>query len=54
MMPYNLCENKWVSKTYKKTRNHLLTYRPLYEIVFGISVMIVVILGLITSLNSFW
>jgi hypothetical protein len=53
MIPYNVCENKWVSKTKKTIKNNYREYQPLYEIIFGVSLMIVCILGILTALSSF-
>lgn len=53
MMPYNICENKWVSKTSKKLSGHYREYQPMYEIVVGIFTLITIVLFIITTLSHF-
>jgi hypothetical protein len=48
MIPYNNCENKWLSKAKKNYRKH----QPIYEIILGTSALIVCILTLLTALSS--
>jgi len=50
MTPYNICESKWVSKVKKNYREH----QPIYEILFGISLIIVLVLTILTILSSFF
>jgi hypothetical protein len=49
MIPYNICESKWLSKIKKNYRE----YQPMYEILLGISLVIIFVLAILTSLSSF-
>jgi hypothetical protein len=49
MIPYNVCESKWVSKV----KNNYKEYQPIYEIFVGISLIIVFVLTILTALSSF-
>ena len=49
MIPYNLCESKWVSKVKKNYKE----YQPIYEIFVGIGLVIVFVLTTLTLLSSF-
>lgn len=53
MIPYNICENKWVSKAKRGIRNNYKEYQPIYEIVVGIGLLIVFVLATLTALSSF-
>ena len=49
MIPYNVCESKWVSKVKKSYKE----YQPIYEIFVGIGLVIVFVLTTLTLLSSF-
>ena len=49
MTPYNICESKWLSKIKKSYRE----YQPIYEILVGISLLIIFVLAILTALSSF-
>jgi hypothetical protein len=49
MIPYNECESKWLNKVKKSYRE----YQPVYEILVGISLVIIFVLALFTALSSF-
>jgi hypothetical protein len=49
MIPYNICESKWLSKIKKSYRE----YQPIYEILVGISFIIIFVLAILTALSSF-
>ena len=53
MIPYNLCESKWVSKVKKGVKNNYKEYQPIYEIFVGISLVMIFVLALLTALSSF-
>ena len=53
MMPYNICESKWVSKVKKGVKNNYKEYQPIYEIFVGIGLVIVFVLTTLTLLSSF-
>ena len=49
MIPYNICESKWLSKVKKSYKE----YQPIYEIFVGIGLVIVFVLTTLTVLSSF-
>jgi len=49
MIPYNICESKWLNKVKKSYKE----YQPIYEIFVGISLIIIFVLAILTSLSSF-
>ena len=49
MIPYNICESKWLNKVKKSYRE----YQPVYEIFVGISFIIIFVLAILTALSSF-
>jgi ATP/ADP translocase len=53
MIPYNLCESKWVSKVKKEIKNNYKEYHPIYELFIGISLVIIFVLTTLTLLSSF-
>jgi ATP/ADP translocase len=53
MIPYNLCESKWVSKVKKSLKNNYKEYHPIYELFVGISLVMIFVLALLTALSSF-
>jgi hypothetical protein len=54
MLPYNTCENKWLSKTKDKVKNHYKDNETLYVGYFYIAVMCIFVLALLASINSFY
>jgi ATP/ADP translocase len=53
MIPYNICESKWLSKAKKEIKNNYREYQPVYEILIGISLIIIFVLATLTTLSSF-
>ena len=53
MTPYNICENKWISKAKKEIKNNYKEYQPIYEIFVGIGLIVIFILAIRTALSSF-
>jgi hypothetical protein len=53
MIPYNICENKWISKAKKVIKTNYKEYHPIYELFVGISLVIIFVLALLTALSSF-
>jgi len=53
MIPYNICENKWVSNTSKQIKKHWNEYEPLYMVLSGIIAIGLFVLIVITSISSF-
>jgi flagellar biosynthesis/type III secretory pathway M-ring protein FliF/YscJ len=53
MIPYNICESKWVSKTSKQVKKHWNEYEPVYLILLGIMGVALFVLMVITSISSF-
>jgi hypothetical protein len=53
MIPYNICENKWISKAKKVVKTNYKEYQPIYEIFVGISLLIIFVLATLTALSSF-
>jgi hypothetical protein len=49
MIPYNICESKWLNKVKKNYKE----YQPIYEIFVGISLIIIFVLAILTTLSSF-
>ncbi len=49
MIPYNICESKWLNKVKRSYKE----YQPIYEIFVGISLIIVFVLTILTALSSF-
>ena len=49
MIPYNICESKWLNKVKRSYKE----YQPIYEIFVGISLVIIFVLALLTTLSSF-
>ena len=49
MIPYNICESKWLNKVKKSYKE----YQPIYEIFVGISLVMIFVLALLTALSSF-
>ena len=53
MLPYNTCENRWLSTTRKKVKSHWLEYEPVYAVLAGIVGVAVFVLAVVTSISSF-
>ena len=53
MIPYNICENKWISKAKKVIKKNYNEYHPIYELFVGISLIIIFVLAILTALSSF-
>jgi ATP/ADP translocase len=53
MIPYNICESKWISKAKKAVKNNYNEYHPIYELFVGISLVIIFVLTTLTLLSSF-
>ena len=54
MIPYNICENKWVSNTSKLVKKHWREYEPVYIVLSGIMATGLFVLAVITSISSFY
>lgn len=54
MLPYNTCENRWLSNTKKKVKSHWLEYAPVYAILLGIMGIGTVVLAVVTAFSSFF
>lgn len=53
MLPYNICENRWLSNTKKKFRSHWSEYEPVYAVLAGVIGIAVFVLAVVTSISSF-
>ena len=53
MLPYNICENRWLSNTRKKIKSHWLEYEPVYAVLAGVIGIAVLVLTVVTSISSF-
>jgi hypothetical protein len=53
MLPYNTCENRWLSSTKKKIKSHWYEYEPVYAILLGIVSIVTVVLAVATAFSSF-
>jgi len=54
MQPYNECENRWLNKVKKRMKDHYKNNEPVYATLSGIMLIALLILALITSLDSFF
>ena len=54
MQPYNECENRWLSKIKKKVKDHYKEYEPLYAALSGIMLIALLVLAVLTSVESFF
>ena len=54
MQPYNECENSWLSKVKKKVTDHYKKYEPLYAALSGIMLIALLVLAMLTSVESFF
>jgi hypothetical protein len=53
MLPYNTCENRWLSTTRKKVKSHWMEYEPVYAVLAGIVGVAVFVLAVVTAISSF-
>jgi hypothetical protein len=53
MLPYNICENRWLSSTNKKVKLHWLEYEPVYAVLAGICGVALFALAVVTAISSF-
>jgi hypothetical protein len=54
MLPYNTCENRWLSNSNKKKiRSHWLEYQPVYAVLAGICGVALFALAVATAISSF-
>jgi len=53
MLPYNICENRWLSTTRKKVKSHWMEYEPVYAVLAGIVGVAVFVLAVVASISSF-
>jgi len=53
MLPYNICENRWLSSTKKKVKSHWLEYEPVYAVLVGICGVALFALAVVTAISSF-
>ena len=54
MIPYNICENKWLSKAKKKAKEHYDSNKTLYVGYFYIGVMALSVLAILAAISSFY
>ena len=54
MIPYNICENKWLSKAKEKAKKHYIDNKTLYVGYFYIGVMALSVLAMLTAISSFY
>jgi hypothetical protein len=54
MLPYNICENRWLSNSNKKKiRSHWMEYQPVYAVLTGIMGIALLVLTVVTAISSF-
>lgn len=53
MLPYNTCENRWLSNTKKKAKLHWKEFEPVYAVLAGIFGIAILVLAVVTSISSF-
>jgi len=54
MQPYNDQENDWLSKTKQKIINHYREYEPVYAALAGIMLIMLLVLSVLTAVDSFY
>jgi hypothetical protein len=54
MQPYNECENRWLSKIKTKIKDHYKSNEAMYAAASVIMLMALLVLAMITSLDSFF
>ncbi len=54
MLPYNECENRWLSKIKAKVKDHYKKNDAMYAAASVIMLMALLVLAMITSLDSFF
>ena len=54
MLPYNECENRWLSKIKTKVKDHYKKNEAMYAAASVIMLMALLVLAMIASLDSFF
>jgi hypothetical protein len=54
MLPYNECENRWLSKIKTKVKDHYKKNEAMYAALSAIMLMALLVLAMIASLDSFF
>lgn len=54
MVPYNICENKWLNKAKDKAKKHYNDNRTLYVGYCYIMILSLLVLAILTSIDSFY
>ncbi len=54
MLPYNECENRWLSGAKKNLKKHWMEYEPIYEVLAGIIGIGLLVFAVVTSISSFF
>jgi hypothetical protein len=54
MLPYNECENRWLGKIKAKVKDHYKANEAMYAAASVIMLMALLVLAMITSLDSFF
>ena len=54
MQPYNEQENSWLSKTKQKIIKHYHEYEPVYAALAGIMLIMLLVLSVLTAVDSFY
>jgi hypothetical protein len=54
MLPYNECENRWLSVAKKNLKKHWMEYEPVYAVLSGIMAIGLLVLAVVTSISSFF
>lgn len=54
MIPYNICENKWLNKAKDKAKKHYDNNKTLYVGYFYIMLLGLFVLAILTSIDSFY
>lgn len=54
MIPYNICENKWVSSSKKQVKEHYIKNQTLYIFLIGLFFIMTIVLAIMVSFRSFY
>jgi hypothetical protein len=54
MLPYNECENRWLSKIKAKVKDHYKKNEAMYAALSAIMLIALLVLAMIASLDSFF
>ena len=54
MQPSNECENSWLSKAKKKVKDHYNANETLYKGLVGVMLVALLVLAMLTSIDSFF